>query len=162
MHCYPILNERKPNRSCRQTISIFKDKSISLTGKLKSEKTIKESGEKMKSKKCRIIKGSSEQFAEVIENQITAAASYVFLWMRFPVKGEQRSLWNYWTVLQLNGNEMKHSVIKEGIRHYLLEKSPLCSSKNCSGRCLVSHKLKMRDTHWVTVHSFPPLMERCL
>lgn len=42
----------------------------------------------MKSKKCIVIKGSSVQVAEVIENPITVIASHLFLQMWFSVKGE--------------------------------------------------------------------------
>lgn len=60
-------------------ISNSKYKGIFFTGKLKSEKLIKTPSEKMKSKECIIIKGSSVQFAEVIENPITVTASHLFL-----------------------------------------------------------------------------------
>lgn len=52
--------------------------SISFAGKLKSEEPITKSSEKMKSKKCMIIKRSSEQFAEVIESSITVTAFHLF------------------------------------------------------------------------------------
>lgn len=94
-----------------------------FTGKLKirgADKEVLWENEKQgwgRKKKCLIIKRSSAQFAEeVIESPITVIASHLFLLMWFSVKGEQLLVWNHWTLLRLNGNEMKHRVIKEGIR----------------------------------------------
>lgn len=94
-----------------------------FTGKLKirgADKEVLWENEKQgwgRKKKCLIIKRSSAQFAEeVIESPITVIASHLFLLMWFSVKGEQPLVWNHWTLLRLNGNEMKHRVIKEGIR----------------------------------------------
>ena len=115
------------NNSRDGPLPISRTKSVSSPGEIKkSEEPIKKSSEKMKSKggekkkKCLIIKRSSVQFAEeVIESPITVIASHLFLLMWFSVKGERLLVWNYWTLPRLNGNEMKHHVIKEGIRPQL-------------------------------------------
>ena len=105
------------------------------------------------------------QFAEeVIESPITVIASHLFLLMWFSVKGERLLVWNYWTLPRLNGNEMKHHVIKEGIRPQLdtkdRKKNLLWYSKKPTEVDVFFFVEEFFFFHRVLVQTLPALMER--